>query len=133
MQFTILCSVILTNTKKKQGYQALGGQMIDATFQEVPTQHNTREEKEKTGKRKPLRKNGRPLPPNKKSPTGKSPESAAVWNAFFGQMSKLSHEMRKIFTKGLCPVKIKIGLKFLTYNMYRNAILRRIVGKLCIC
>ncbi len=35
---------------EKQGYKARGGQMIDATFQEVPTQRNTREENEKIKK-----------------------------------------------------------------------------------
>ena len=32
---------------EKQGYKARGGQMVDATFQEVPAQRNTREENEK--------------------------------------------------------------------------------------
>ncbi|MBQ2821638.1 MAG: hypothetical protein IJF17_08660, partial [Thermoguttaceae bacterium] len=49
----------------------------------------------------------------------------------FGLMSKLAHESRKIFTKGLRRAEVKISLKNLTYNLYRFASLRQTAGKLC--
>ena len=49
----------------------------------------------------------------------------------FGIMSKLAHESRMIFTKGLCRAEVKICLKNLMYDQCRVASLRQIWGNLC--
>lgn len=216
---------------EKQGYKARGGQMIDATFQEVPAQHNTKEENEKikeTGtapeewsepkkaqkdidarwtKKRDQRyfgyKNhvnvdrrhkfirdyrvtpanvhdsrclgelldenapdkgvwadsaysgealeaevrakglishicekgyrGRPLTPEQKESNREKSRVRSRVEHVFGQMSKLSHESRKIYTKGRWRAEVKISLKNLTYNLWRFVTLHRNAGKLRTC
>ena len=129
--------------------------MIDATFQEVPTQRNTREENEK------IKKTG--TAPEEWSESKKAQKDTdARWTKkrdrsyfgyknhvkernraksrircrvehVFGLMSKLARESRRIFTKGRLRAEVKISLKNLAYNIYRYVTLCRIAGKLRTC
>lgn len=216
---------------EKQGYKARGGQMIDATFQEVPAQHNTREENEKIRKTetapeewseaKKAQKDidarwtkkrdrryfgyknhvnvdrrhkfirdyrvtpanvhdsrclddlldetvpdkgvwadsaysgegleaevrckgliphicekgyrGRPLTPAQKESNREKSRVRSRVEHVFGQMSKLSHESRKIYTKGRYRAEVKISLRNLAYNLWRFVTVHRTGRKLCTC
>ena len=216
---------------EKQGYKARGGQMIDATFQKVPAQHNTREENEKIRKTetapeewseaKKAQKDidarwtkkrdrryfgyknhvnvdrrhkfirdyrvtpanvhdsrclddlldetvpdkgvwadsaysgegleaevrckgliphicekgyrGRPLTPAQKESNREKSRVRSRVEHVFGQMSKLSHESRKIYTKGRYRAEVKISLRNLAYNLWRFVTVHRTGRKLRTC
>ena len=76
---------------------------------------------------------GRPLTPAQKESNREKSRVRSRVEHVFGQMSKLSHESRKIYTKGRYRAEVKISLRNLAYNLWRFATVHRTGRKLRTC